>query len=224
MKRVVFILLTVCLLLLSEAITLLSTKAASMQPAIQVQSLDFYYKQDEKARYLELKNQWQSEHRGEIPLRNAAELATQAYAQADTEAPLERWRYQGGPSPEVFNSKIHLFNSSKQALLHIPLRITLRARVGELRINPQTELTDYTHLANTAHWQTIAVETKSIPALAPGEDLQVANTTFQLLDFLGKHPGHWPAQLEIEVKVPQLGANRKTISLTPDHFVVPILY
>lgn len=224
MKSFVFILLTLALLLLSEAVTLLSTKAATAPTPLQVQALDFYYKQDEKVRYLDLKQQWQTAHRGELPVTKAAELADQAYSQATIESPLEEWNYQGGPSPQVLSGQIHLYNTSQQALLNVPLTVSLRAQVGELRVNPLLQMTDYKHLEASAQWQSLSNSRISIPVIAPGEDMLVDVARFQLLQFLAKHPSQWPARLEIEVKAPHMATSRKTLTLIPDHFVVPVLY
>jgi hypothetical protein len=223
-KRIVFIVVTLALLLLSEAVTLLATKAATTPGTIHVEDLSFFYKEDEAARYLDLKNQWQSEHRGEIPPDKAAELAEKAYKEASVESPLLRWREQGGPNPQVFSAKAHLSNPGHDALINVSLRVTLKAKVGDLRVNPRIQITDYHYLESSARWVTLSDTVILVPAIAAGEDLQVDLVKFPLRDFLGKHNGQWPAQLRLELQAPHMDATYKTLSLMPDHFVVPVLY
>jgi hypothetical protein len=213
------------LLLCSQAICLLATRAATRQSGdIRVHSLDFYYKEDENARFLHLKNTWQSQHRGEISLTKSDELATEAYRQAGVEAPFTRWRYQGGPSPKVFTSKIHLYNNGKRAVLNLPLKVSVRAKVGELRVKPDIQMTDYGYLQQTAHWEDVSSNTITVPALAPNEDMLVEVMRFRLMNFLAAHPNQWPTQVEVTVSAPQMATVRKSLPLVPDHFVVPTLY
>ncbi len=229
MKRFVFILLILGLLACAQVLTFMATDASAARgvsntTTLKTASLDFYYKLDEKARYLDLKNQWQSKHRGEFSPRQAVELADEAYKKASVEAPFEKWLYHGAPAPRVFTGKLHLYNSSKQALLDVPLKVTLRAEVGDLRVDSVVQLTDYGHLSKTARWMTLSEQTVSIPAVAPGEDLQVEVMRFRLMEFLAAHPNRWPSQLEVQVSGPQVGTVKKSLSLAPDHFVVPVLY
>lgn len=203
----------------------MATRAATGQHgAVKASSLDFYYKTDAKARFLDLKNQWQSKHRGEISLNQADEMAQEAYSQASVETPFSQWLFHGGPDPRVFTGKLHLYNSSTKALLNVPLSVTLRAKVGELRVNPEIQMTDYDHLDDTARWEDVSSKTITIPALAPGEDMLVEVARFRLLDFLARHPNQWPSQVMVQVNAPQMGSTRKIITLVPDHFVVPVLY
>lgn len=223
-RRIVLIIITLTLLLLSEAVTLMATRAATSHGPVKVDNISFYYKLDEKARFLDLKTQWQSEHRGELPLGKAVEIATEAYNTAATESPFEMWRYHGGPAPNVFTSKAHIYNQSRTALLNVPVTVLVRAKVGELRVNPAIQMTDFEHLEDSAQWETISKETIMVPALAPGEDLLLPVLQFRLLEFLARHPNHWPAQLELKLTSPLIGTAYKSISLVPDHFVVPVLY
>lgn len=232
-KRVVFIILTLSLLLLSEAVTLLATHAAAPRGqlkgsvsnrAVQVQSLDFYYKMDEKSRYLDLKNQWQSAHKGELNYAEASTLAAQAYDESSVESELEQWAYHGGPDPKVMTGKVHIYNVGQRALLNLPIKVTLRAKVGELRVNPAIQMIDYDYLNDTAQWLSVSSKTVKVAALAPGEDMLVDLGKFQMLDFLGKHPNQWPAKLELRVDSPEFGTSRKVLNVIPDHFVVPVLY
>jgi hypothetical protein len=99
MPPTVLILRTFALLLLTPAVLFLSGQAATGKGPLKMQSLDFYYKLDQAARFLELKTQWQAEHRGEVPLAQAKLFALEADHASDMDTPLTRWRYQGGPSP-----------------------------------------------------------------------------------------------------------------------------
>ncbi len=224
MKRAVFIALIVALFVFSEAVTLLATRAATSSPPIKVESIGFYYKMDANARYLDLKTQWQATHRGELKLEEAASLAEEAFQKASVESPFDKWLYHGGPSPQVFKSKLHIYNTSKNALLDIPLYVTIRAQVGELRVNPDIQMTDFDHLRATASWQILSEDTVKVAALAPGEDMLVDVMQFKLLDFLKNHPNQWPTRIEVLINSPKLGTSRQSLELIPDHFVVPVLY
>ena len=229
MKRIVFLVLTFTLLLLSEAITLLATGAESatkpVTNTIQADSIGFFYRQDEKTRFLELKNQWQSEHRGEVDMNKAISIAEQAYQASSVDAPLTAWRYHGGPSPWIMTAKVHLFNDGTKAYLNVPLAVTVRARGGDLRVNPALQLTDFSNLEKTARWLPVSgTKTITIPAFAPGEDMLLEVTRFSVLDFLSRHPNRWPTELEVQVSNPQFGAVKQSISLLPDHFVMPSIY
>lgn len=223
-KRVVFVLMVVGLLIASEAVTVLATRASAANGLLKVESLGFFYKLDEQARYLDLKTKWQTEHRVDLSLDKASELAKEAYGKAGVESPFEQWRYQGGPAPHVFSSKMHLYNAGKNAMLNIPLQVVVRAKVGELRVSPDIQMTDYDHLEQTARWETVSQKTVKIAALAPGEDQLVEVMNFQLMDFLAKHPNQWPSQVEVSVSAPGIATTRKLLPLVPDHFVVPVLY
>ena len=232
MKRTLFITMVAVLLLLSELLTLNNAQERSqaatgrLEPthALQAQSLDFFYKEDARARFLDLKNNWQSAHRGEIPMSTAAEFATEAHAAASVEVPLKQWHAQGGPAPEVISSRLHLFNTTPRAFLNVPLRVSVQAKTGELRVNPAIQMTDYAHLRQTARWQTVLSETVPVAAIAPGEDLQVEVMTFHLLDYLKQHPGQWPSEMQVTVDSPLLGHQTQTLPMIPDHFVIPTMY
>ena len=218
------IILTLSLLLLSEVVTLLATRAATGRGPIQVDSLDFFYKLDEHVRFLDLKTQWQSEHRGELPIAKADELAREAYDLAATESPFAIWRYHGGPAPQIFTGKAHIHNQGHNALLNVPVSVLVRAKVGELRVNPDIQMTDFDYLEDSARWETVSREVVRVPAIAPGEDMLLPVMKFRLLDFLARHPNRWPVQVEVKISAPPMGTAYKTISLVPDHFVVPVLY
>lgn len=223
-KRFVFILLVVALLLTAEMVTIWATRADTPLRPIKADSLDFYFKTDENARYLDLKSKWQAETRGEITFQKASELAEEAYTASSVESPLKLWRAQGGPAPNIFHSKIHICNTGKEALLNVPMTATLRARVGELRVKPDIQMTDYDHLERSSKWVSLGQSTVNVPAFAPGEDMLLEMNRFKLMEFLSKHSGRWPVEVEVKVSSPQMGTIRKTMALIPDHFVVPILY
>lgn len=240
-KKIVFILVVASLLLLSEAITLMATEAdglagsgkartvktsrSALQSAIKVADVGFYYKLDEKARYIDLKNQWQSKHRGEVSFAKACEFSRQAYAQASVEELLSQWRYHGGPNPWIFTGKSHLFNDGKQAYLNVPVQVSFRAKIGDLRVNPAIQMTDFSQLKNSAHWEKLPESHATrIVAIAPGEDILLELGAFNLLDFLAAHPNQWPTEIEVQISSPRFTGSRKVIPLTPDHFVMPTLY
>lgn len=238
-----FILLVLGLLLLSEAITLLATNAdglpgseikagvSAIRPAnasvsdIKVAGAEFYYRLDEKARFIELKNQWQSKSRGELPIDRAQVLAQDAYEHASVEEVLNRWRYHGGPSPWVFTAKAHLFNEGEQAYLNVPVTVAYRAKLGDLRVNSALQLTDFNHLKQSARWEKLpGGQSRTIPALAPGEDLLLDLGRVELLALLAAHPNRWPTEIEVQISSPRFATVSKRIELTPDHFVTPQIY
>lgn len=198
--------------------------APKRQAALKVASLGFYYKQDENARYLDLKTQWQTEHKGLLSGQKASEFADTAYQQASVEAPFSQWRAQGGPAPKVFSAKLHLYSNTKAAVLNTPISVSVQANVGDLRVSPITQLTDYRYLQQTAHWETLETRQLSVPVIAPEEDQLLEVMQFRLLSFLNSHPNQWPTAVRITISSPRLGVAEKQISLLPDHFVVPVLY
>jgi hypothetical protein len=109
-------------------------------------------------------------------------------------------------------------------LLTVPVSVTVRAKVGDLRVDPDIQMTDYEYLKESAQWETISQKTLTIPAIAPGEDMLLTLMQFHLLDFLAAHPNRWPVQVEVTLTSPLIGSSRRSISLIPDHFVVPVLY
>lgn len=202
-------------------------KPGNKQPQNKLlEEVVFYYKVDEEARYVDLKNQYQNKHRGEIPLAEAENLAWQAYRKATVERPLEKWLYHGGASPNIFTGKAHLFNKTKNALLDVKLDITLRARVGKWLVNPDIQMTDFAYLVKTAQWRTLWQESRTVPVVAPGEEMLVrALGRFNILRFMRLNPNEWPMEMELTVRAPALNEQVKTtLELVPDHFLVPVLY
>ncbi len=243
------------LLLVSEALTLLSANANNMLSGgltgsvsrsapsglssgqlpsgrlpsgggdLQVASADFYYRLDEKASFIALKNQWQSEHRGELSPDQAELFADQAYDKAGVEEVLTQWRYHGGPNPWVFSVKAHLFNEGKKAYLNVPVQVIVRAKMGDLRVNPAIQMTDWTYLQQSAHWVTISgPKAITVSAIAPGEDQLLPLGRINLLSLLSKHPNQWPVELELHLQSPRFAPVTQRISLKPDHFVTPHWY
>ncbi len=194
-------------------------------PRVQLENIQFYYKTDADVRYLNLKNLWQSTRRGEISTEKAAELSRQAYENAKVEKSFEKWLYHGEPSPVYFTARAHLYNNASVAALNTKMKVTIRAKMGDMLVNPQLMLTDFEHLEKTAHWITLSRETQTVPALSPGEDATVQVMAFSVLEFMKKHPGQWPTLLEVDVSLPEYGQRRKVaLEMIPDHFLVPILY
>ena len=214
------------LLFLAQVVVLWATHAdaSAGSTGLKAESLEFYYKTDENARYLDLKTRWQSETQAELTYLKVSELAEEAYKSATVESPFDQWRYQGGPAPNIFSGKVHLYNTGKQAWLNVPVQVTLRAKVGALRVNPALQTTDYGYLQQTARWETVSTRTVKIPVIAPGEDIQVEVGRFNLPSFLAKRANQWPAEVEFQITAPQVGQLSKSIPLIPDHFVVPVLY
>lgn len=245
MQRTVLIWLVLGLLLVSEALTLLSANANNMlnggltgsvsrsvpsrRPSgggdLQVASADFYYRLDEKASFIALKNQWQSEHRGELSPDQAELFADQAYDKAGVEEVLTQWRYHGGPNPWVLSLKAHLFNEGQKAHLNVPVQVIVRAKLGDLRVNPAIQMTDWTYLQQSAHWETVSgPQTITVSAIAPGEDQLLSLGRINLLSLLSKHPNQWPVELELQMRSPRFAPVTQRISLKPDHFVTPHWY
>ena len=200
------------------------TGGGSVARLLKVQSMDFYYRMEQESRYLDLKNQWQSHHRGEITQKKAIEFARQADQASDMETPLTAWQYQGGPAPYIFRAKAHIFSTAPKAMLNVPFTISVRANVGQLGVIPSLQLTDYERLRSSARWVEISKKTVTVPAIAPGEDLLLPLMEFQLLLFLERHPQSFPVTIEVLLSSPQLGSVSKTLPLTPDHFVMPVFY
>ncbi len=245
MQQTVLIWLVLGLLLLSQALTLLSAKAdnvfsgsltgtvsrsvparpRSANQGLQVASADFYYRLDEKASFIALKNQWQSEHRGELSPEQAQIFADQAYDKAGVEEVLKQWQYHGGPNPWVLSLKAHLFNDGQKAYLNVPVQVTVRARMGDLRVNPAIQMTDWAHLQQSARWKTLSgPETITVSAIAPGEDQLLSLGRINLLSYLSKHPNQWPIELEMQLRSPHFAPVSQRITLKPDHFVTPTWY
>lgn len=234
MKRYILLILVTLLLLLSEAVTLFAAHAdhfrAPAQSArsarpIQIDRLEFYYKLDGKARFLDLKTRWQETHHGETSFRTAAILARQADAMAKTEAPLTLWRYHGGPDPAIFSGKMHIHNQGTKALLNVPVKTTLLARVGPLSVKPDTLLTDFDALERSARWQVLSSQTFTIPAIAPDEDMLIPAMAFRLYDFMSANPNRWPVEVAIRVgDSPLVASASRSVRMIPDHFVMPVLY
>jgi hypothetical protein len=226
--------LIVLLFLLSEGVTLLATRAdmapirpisasvsvsSSSASSLRLQELSFYYRQDEAVRFLSLKSQHEHETERQLSPSEIPELVRKAYRLSTVESPLTIWRKQGGPSPRYFSAKLHLYNQSAQAVVDVPIQVTLRAKLGILRPDPMLHLSDYETLTKTAQWLTLRKATVKIPAIAPGFDKQIDVLEFELLPFLAEHPGYWPTELEVTVKVPELPPAKQRLVLQPDHFV-----
>ncbi len=213
-----------CLFLLSWllfATGLCPAKAPAPRTSLKLQSINFYYRLDEAARFLELKTQWQSEHRGEVPMNAAAVLVQQAHQASDMDTPFSRWRYQGGPAPAILEAKAHLYTTGQKAMLRVPFSVTFRAKVGNWRVDPTLQLTDFEGLNRSAQWQMVSQRTLTVPAIASGEDVLLPLGEFELYRFLQKHPNQFPVALEVRVNNPMLGTITTTLPMIPDHFMTP---
>jgi hypothetical protein len=241
-KRPVLIAVVAFLLLLSEGVILYATRAESAPAPIsaglilkpisaglilssasasilRLQELAFYYRQDEAVRFLSMKNLREHELEHILPASELPELARKAYKASTVETQLISWRKHGGPAPHCFSAKIHLYNQSNQALVETPLKVVVRVKMGVLKVDPVLHLTDYDNLNRTAQWMTIRKSTVIMAALAPGMDKQLDVLDFELLPFLAAHPGYWPTEMEVSVKVLDLPLSKQTLTLLPDHFV-----
>ena len=196
----------------------------SVGDGIQVQDLQFFYKMDAEARYLDLKNEYQSTHRGEFQAAEAESLAIEAYQKASVDAPFARWLYHGGAAPNIFTGKLHLYNAANRAMLNVPYTVTVRIATGDLRVSSDLQMTDFAHLKATRRWQTLKNEAKVIPVFAPSEDMQLEVMSFNMLTFQKAHPNQWPTDVEITVRSPQFETTKRTLQVVPDHFVVPVMY
>ena len=206
---------------LCPTLGLYPAEAATGRGSLKLQSFNFYYRLDEATRYLELKTQWQSEHRGEVSISEAIHLAMEAHQASDMDAPFTRWRYQGGPSPAIFGAKAHVYTTGQKAMLNVHFLVTMRAKVGNWRVNPTLQLTDFEGLARSAHWEQVSQQTFTIPAIAAGEDVMLTLSEFQLYRFLQKHPNQFPVELEVRLSNPLLGTVITTLPMRPDHFMTP---
>ncbi|HEY9746814.1 MAG TPA: hypothetical protein V6C99_11415 [Oculatellaceae cyanobacterium] len=224
MKRRWLIWLISSLLLCIQGPLCLAEKHKPPPPRLKTVNLKFYYKLDEKARLIDLKVRHQTEQPGQLTWKTLASLAEAADKAASVEAELPAWRYQGGPSPQIFTAKLHFYNPGKNALSDIPMTVTVKAQLGDLRVSPLTQLTDYTHLQKTARWETISIQRRMIPIIAPGEDQLVEVARINLPDLLSKHPNRWPAAIRVSVSSPLLGIAERELPLFPDHFAIPELY
>ncbi|MEB3286247.1 MAG: hypothetical protein VKJ04_01965 [Vampirovibrionales bacterium] len=193
--------------------------------AVTLEHVTFYYKTDEEVRFVEKKSAYQAKTRGQLPPDVAEAFADEAYAESSVEKELDKWRYHGGPAPNVITAKAHLFNESSQAKLDMKLNVTVRAKVSNLLVDPKTLLVDYGYLKKSARWRTLSKKTITIDALAAGEDYLEDVMRFELLKFTNTHKGQWPSELEVSVSSPDADKSvSASITLTPDHFVVPVLY
>ncbi len=203
-------------------------KAQTAQPStVLVEDVDFWYRLDSDTKFLDLRSEWESGHKGNITLEELADLAWDAYNQSDVEDRLEIWREQGGPDPLVFAPKIHVRNNTNRAWLNVKLKVVIRAKIGELLADPELFLTDYDHLSATAAWENLYVEDLTIDVLAPGEEALVAATPFQLYDFLSIYKNRWPEYVEVEARLtefadPETGVKARALQMIPDHFIVPV--
>lgn len=191
----------------------------------RLEEITFYYKADAQARYLDLKNKWQQDHAGLVPADTLQQFAIDAWNKASVEKPFEVWLAQGGVSPKVFIAKAHVANNTDEARLGVRLTVTVKARIGDLRVDPTLLLTDYDYLAATARWQTLESKTVTIDALAPGEEMLVPLTQIEIMALQKRYVDQFP--VEITVEAAMTGADNKrqqakaTLPLTPDHFVLP---
>lgn len=219
-----FSLLAVCLALWA---------GGSVRPAwaeAVIEDIGFYYKPGEEALYLKEKNTWKGTHLSEdFSLQEVEQLAWKAYQKATVEKPFTEWHWHGGVSPRIFRAKVHVHNlSQSEAITNGELMVTLKATLGELRVDPRVLVTNYPYLKKTAQELFLLKETYQLPPLAPGEEMLVPTMTFQLFRFLRQNPNRWPIEMKVEAVLrPTASGNTAKAAkllLTPDHFVVPAWY
>lgn len=192
---------------------------------LTLEKIEFYYRADEQARYIELKNKAQAEKRGELTPERNMEVAREAFDASSVEKPFDVWRYHGGPNPNIFLIKAHVYNQTGQAQIDVPMTVSVRAKVGPLLVNPKTLLIDTQYLENTAKWMTLFQQQMTLPAIAQGEDMLFELRQFDLTEFLATHPGQWPTAITVSVSSSELdGEKTANLQMKPDHFVVPVLY
>jgi hypothetical protein len=223
-----FLLVAFCLLVSAvfvcpsdEAVQITGQTKRLVQPlGITVESVDFQYRPDEAARLLALKQKW-IKSKGRRPnLIELGDLAMQAYTMSTLDEPLPIWRAQGGPSPWVFRPRVYLVNGTDEAVLNQTVKLEVRAKMGELRVDPDALLTDYGFLEQSAQWQTLYQEDLQVPVVAPGEDKPVDAKLIVLSNLLGTSQSQWPVLIEATATI---GTEQKSVSLrlVPNHFVLP---
>lgn len=206
---------------------------------VQLEEVRFYYRMDSDARYTVLKVQWQNAHNEPYTEAIGERLSLRAFNNASIEKSFEVWRQQGGPHPLVFFVKAYLRNPTQTAILNQAVQVTVKAKTGPLRVDPQVLMTDYNYLKRTAQWETLLTQVVNVPVLAPGEEILVPITKFQLMRFLRLHPNSWPESIQVEAVLQESSASpaakngknaaknpRKsaTLELLPDHFMLPEAY
>jgi hypothetical protein len=195
---------------------------------VSVEEIRFYYRLDADARYQALKLNWQNSHQESYSPDIAETLAFRAFNASSLEKEMTEWRYQGGPHPLIFFTKLYLRNNQNKAILNTLIRVTVQGKIGPLRVDPQVLMTNYEYLKNQATWKVLSTTVSEVPVFAPGEEMLLPVEKFQLMRFLRLNPNSWPESLRVEVtllnkgKVSQL--KQKTLTLIPDHFLLPEPY
>jgi len=195
-------------------------KGAGKQGQLEVSGLAFYYREDEDARFLDLKTRWQTGHQNKLPPKEAIDFADQAYKASSMDAELNVWRFQGGPHPKTITAKVRLYNPTRDALLDVPIHVQLWAKVGDLLVESGSQLTAYGALRASARWEPVSLGNLKIPVIAPDEDQILEVTQFRLLPFLEPRPYQWPIYLKVVVTSPKFQRAEKVLTLLPDHFVL----
>lgn len=204
-----------------EGVVIQGTIQEKHGTALRIERVQFYHKIDEEVNYLSLKKDWLTSHPTSLNLAQAGKLAEDAFEKSTVETPLEEWRYHGGPNPFVFTAKAHIYNDSPEAHLNKKFKIIVKAKIGNLGVNPNTLLVDYNHLKNSATWKTLSNQSITVPAIAPGEELLLDVMQLNMLAFMATYPNQWPTELTVSVSM--TGSNafaEESLHLTPDHFMV----
>jgi hypothetical protein len=226
MKKVILVFTSLALLLCAEALTLMVRSAADKTSPLKLDNIGFYYKQDEHARFMDLKTQWQTTHRSELPYSVARQLALKAYNKANIEALISSWHYDSGLFPNIITGKASIHNPDSSAKLDIPVSVILQAKTVTLEptVLLSTQMTNLNDLQSSAHWVTLSKKNFTLPVIAPGEDVLVPLVQFSLMAFKQQHPHQWPLKLRVRFNSTLIGKGQQEISLTPDYFVMPSLY
>jgi hypothetical protein len=189
--------------------------------AMQLEEARFYYRLDAETRYTTKRAKWQSEHNEPYSAEVAEALAWAAFTESTLEKPLTRWQAQGGTAPGVMIGKVYLINNSDLGVIEMPLKVTLMARVGPLRVDPTLLLTDTNYLSQKAQWRTVFSQTVMVPAMAPGEEMLFSVVRFEMFRFLRFNPTAWPEKLKLMVALPGQKPTETILPVEPDHFLLP---
>jgi hypothetical protein len=189
--------------------------------AMQLEDARFYYRLDAETRYTTKRAKWQSEHNEPYSAEVAEELAWNAFVESSLDKPMTRWQAQGGTAPGVMVGKVYLINNSDGGAIEIPLKVTLMARIGPLRVDPTLLLTDTAYMSQKAQWRTVFSQTVMVPAMAPGEEMLFSVVRFEMFRFLRFNPTAWPEKLKLMVALPGQKPTETVLPVDPDHFLLP---
>lgn len=230
-----------CLLGCVLAVTLLGTALFSKPPKAQaagpnpsratqsrqpkLKALGFYYNVNFDVAYHEAKAAWRNTHPSEVPpfSEQIRWANTAALGHPLGQKPLHRWAIASQPAPWVIQPKVQVFAPKGPVLSGLKIKSQVKALWGHYYVQPQTMLTDYRYLRQSAAWQTVSKQTLPLEALAPGQAQWITLSPVNLLALLAQKPAFWwPGELEVTVTLLPGGSSQSAhIQLLPDHFALP---